>query len=145
MLSSENIRCFGGCSLLFGLRTENQGRKLEASCAGGELSVHNISFRYDGSDKDVFEGYSALICIPEERIALVGSNSEQDYACKASAEALRSDCRQDNDGQAGYQKNIPSCHTETVSVPFFRILKCFRLVSEKMFCCVPKGRATGSL
>ena len=47
--------------------------KLEAPSSGGGLCVHNVSFRYDGSDKDVLRNVSFDLH-PGERIALVGSN-----------------------------------------------------------------------
>ncbi len=63
----EDVRCF------LDYEPKIKDGKLEAPRAGGELSVHNVSFRYDGSDKDVLQDVSFDLH-PGERIALVGSN-----------------------------------------------------------------------
>ena len=63
----EDVRCF------LDYEPKIKNGKLEAPREGGGLSVHNVSFRYDGSDKDVLQDISFDLN-PGERIALVGSN-----------------------------------------------------------------------
>jgi len=52
--------------------TINDGPDAAPEC-GGELEVKNLSFRYEGSDKDTLHGIS-FILHKGERIALVGAN-----------------------------------------------------------------------
>ena len=63
----EDVRCF------LDYEPKIKDGKLEAPSSGGGLCVHNVSFRYDGSDKDVLRNVSFDLH-PGERIALVGSN-----------------------------------------------------------------------
>lgn len=63
----EDVRCF------LDYEPKIRDGKLEAPRSGGVLRVHNVSFRYDGSDKDVLRDVSFDLH-PGERIALVGSN-----------------------------------------------------------------------